>query len=209
MSEATKQFYGNLFQQHGASCRALSFSSADTQRMRFGALRRVLPEERQGGFSLLDVGCGFGDLLGYLREDGYSKVRYTGLDIMPEFIAHATEAHPDATFIAGDFLRLELPEPRYDYVLSSGALNLVNERFPDHYAFVFGMIDRMFEVAGEGVAFNLLSLSGKRDFAHDPRFFYCDPEHILAHCRQKAAASELDHDYLSYDFAIRARTRML
>jgi SAM-dependent methyltransferase len=205
MSEATKQFYGTLYAQHGTSCRALSFSSADTQRVRFAALARVLPQDPRDGLSVLDVGCGFGDLYGFLREAGFSGVRYTGIDIMPEFIDHAAAAHPDGEFLAGDFLTLDLPRTRYDYVLSSGALNLVSERAPDHYAFIFAMIDRMFDAAGKGVAFNLLSSRGKRYFPHDPRFFYCDPEHVLGHCRAKEPASELDHDYLSYDFAVRAR----
>jgi SAM-dependent methyltransferase len=204
MSEATKQFYGSLFSQHGASCRSLSFSSTDTQRVRFGALAEVLPEDSGAAFSLLDVGCGFGDLYDYLRERGYTGMRYTGLDIMPEFVAHATSAHPDAVFLAGDFLSLALPELRYDFVLSSGALNLVSERFPDHYEFVFAMVDRMFGAATTGVAFNLLSRDGMRYFPRDPRFFYCDPQHILTHCRRQCPASVLDHDYLSYDFAIRA-----
>jgi len=205
MSEATKRFYTSLFQQHGPSCRSLSFSSAGTQQIRFGALIPVLPENRDQAFTLLDVGCGFGDLYGYLREAGYTNVRYTGLDIMPEFVSHAAEAHPDATFVSGDFLSLTLPEPRYDFVLSSGALNLVTEHYPDHYAFVFAMIDRMFDIAGRGVAFNLLSRDGKGHFSHDARFFYSDPKNVLAHCLVRSPASELDHSYLSYDFAIRAR----
>jgi len=205
MSEATKQFYGTLYRQHGTSCRSLSFSSAATQRVRFAALREVLPDDREGAFSLLDVGCGFGDLYDYLRGDGYTNIQYTGIDIMPEFVRHAAATHPDGQFIAGDFLSIDLPQKRYDYVLSSGALNLVNERFPDHYELVFGMVDRMFQVARRAVAFNLLSLSGKRHFAQDPRFFYCDPKHVLDHCCRRVPDSELDHDYLSYDFAIRSR----
>src|SRR6056297_2544582 len=110
MSEATKQFYSTLYRQYGTSCRSLSFSSADTQRVRFAVLREVLPDDRDGAFSLLDVGCGFGDLYDYLREDGYNNVQYTGLDIMPEFVRHATATYPDGQFIAGDFLSIDLPQ---------------------------------------------------------------------------------------------------
>lgn len=206
MSEATKSFYTDLFRHHGTSCRALSFASAATQRARFEALLPVLPGDRGTPFSLLDVGCGFGDLYGHLREAGFTQVAYTGIDIMPEFIAHASARFPDAAFVAGDFLTTSAgAAARYDYVLSSGALNLINERYRDHYDFVFAMIEQMYQVSSCGVAFNLLSAAGKRHFAHDPRFFYCDATRVLAHCQRKAPATELDHNYLSYDFAIRSR----
>lgn len=206
MSEATKSFYTNLFQHHGTSCRALSFSSVTTQRARFDALLPVLPSDRDRPFSLLDVGCGFGDLYGHLREAGFTRVAYTGIDIMPEFIACASARFPDAAFVVGDFLTSAAgTSARYDYVLSSGALNLLNERYPDHYDFVFAMIEQMYQASARGVAFNLLSAAGKRHFAPDPRFFYCDATRILDHCRRKAPATELDHAYLSYDFAIRSR----
>lgn len=205
MSEATKQFYAGLLQRHGTSCRALSFSSVSTQQARFAALLPVLPTTRDTAFSLLDVGCGFADLYGYLLEAGYREVHYTGLDIMPEFTAHAAARYPEATFITGDFLQRGPQGGHYDVVLSSGALNLVNEQYPDHYDFVFAMLEQMYQTATQAVAFNLLSAEGKRHFAHDARFFYCQAERVLAYCRGKAPATELDHGYLSYDFAIRSR----
>ncbi len=205
MSEATKQFYAGLLQRHGTSCRALSFSSTSTQYARFSALFAVLPTALDTAFSLLDVGCGFGDLYGCLLEAGYRKVAYTGLDIMPEFTAHAAARYPEATFVTGDFLQLGAQVGNHDFVLSSGALNLVNERYPDHYDFVFAMIEQMYQTATQGVAFNLLSAEGKHHFAHDARFFYCQAERVLEHCRGKAPATALDHGYLSYDFAIRSR----
>lgn len=204
MSRATAEFYADLYKRHGTSHRSLSFTSALTQQLRFAALLGVLPEDRGTPFSLLDVGCGFGDLYGFLGEAGYSKVDYTGLDIMPEFVSHAAARYPDCRFLTGDFLSVDMPPAGYDCVLSSGALNMVSEHYPDHYEFVYAMIERMFALAHRGVAFNLLSLAGKAGFWEDPRFFYCDPERILAHCRSRLPDVELDHDYLSYDFAIRA-----
>lgn len=205
MSEATKQFYSHLFQRYGTDCRALSFNSAQTQRARFAALTAVLPADREARLSVLDVGCGFADLYGYLREAGYRHIDYTGVDLMPEFIAQAAARWPEARFAAEDFLADGAPAARYDYVLSSGALNVVTGTHPDHYDFVFGMVSRMYDLAGQGVAFNLLSTRGQRDFAHDPRFFFCDPARIHGHCQTLAADTELDHGYLSYDFAIRSR----
>jgi SAM-dependent methyltransferase len=52
---------------------------------------------RQPGM-VLDLGCGPGHLTGYLRSLG---VDATGIDMVPEFIAHAEAAHPSGRFQLG------------------------------------------------------------------------------------------------------------
>jgi SAM-dependent methyltransferase len=47
---------------------------------------------------VLDLGCGPGNLTGFLRA---RCPDVTGIDIVPEFIAHARQAHPSARFELG------------------------------------------------------------------------------------------------------------
>ncbi|WP_018348758.1 class I SAM-dependent methyltransferase [Longispora albida] len=47
---------------------------------------------------VLDLGCGPGHITGYLRSLGADA---TGIDMVPEFIAHARAAHPDGTYQLG------------------------------------------------------------------------------------------------------------
>ena len=47
---------------------------------------------------VLDLGCGPGHLTGYLRS---RRPDVTGIDLVPEFIAHARRAHPAARFDIG------------------------------------------------------------------------------------------------------------
>ena len=67
------------------------------------------------GSRVLDVGCGVGDLYGYALRQGL-RVRYTGLDILPEMVAHARGRYPEARFEVGDALQ-GLGADRFDYVL--------------------------------------------------------------------------------------------
>ena len=56
---------------------------------------------------VLDLGCGPGHLTGFLRsvhED------VTGIDLVPEFIAHARAAHPAARFEVGSLTDLGRPD---------------------------------------------------------------------------------------------------
>ncbi|MGN6753390.1 MAG: class I SAM-dependent methyltransferase [Intrasporangium sp.] len=51
---------------------------------------------------VLDLGCGPGHLTGYLRS---RDTDVTGIDMVPEFIAHARQAHPTAKFELGSIAR--------------------------------------------------------------------------------------------------------
>ncbi|MBO0922048.1 methyltransferase domain-containing protein [Cellulomonas sp. zg-ZUI222] len=53
---------------------------------------------------VLDLGCGPGHLTGYLTS---RHVDVTGIDLVPEFVAHARAAHPDARFEVGSVLALD------------------------------------------------------------------------------------------------------
>ncbi|MEW2429329.1 class I SAM-dependent methyltransferase [Micromonospora sp. NPDC047644] len=64
---------------------------------------------------VLDLGCGPGHLTGYLRELG---VDAAGIDLVPEFIAHARAAHPGVEFHLGSMERLDAAEDSVDGILA-------------------------------------------------------------------------------------------
>lgn len=57
--------------------------------------------------AVLDVGCGPGHLTAHLRS---LEVDATGLDLVPEFIDHAREAHPDGRYELGSMDQLPVPD---------------------------------------------------------------------------------------------------
>lgn len=56
---------------------------------------------------VLDLGCGPGHWTARLHSLG---VDVTGVDLVPEFVAHARAAHPGPEFELGSMTELELPE---------------------------------------------------------------------------------------------------
>ncbi|WP_030486911.1 class I SAM-dependent methyltransferase [Micromonospora chokoriensis] len=65
--------------------------------------------------TVLDLGCGPGHLTGYLHALG---VEATGIDLVPEFIAHARATHPDVEFELGSMERLDVAGGSVDGILS-------------------------------------------------------------------------------------------
>jgi SAM-dependent methyltransferase len=101
-------------------------------------LRTVIAEHlRSDGRRLLDVACGTGMHLPYLRE----HYEVEGLDIDPRFVAMARERNPGLTFHEGDMTRFDLGQA-YDvitclfssigYVCTIDALNATISCFAAH-----------------------------------------------------------------------------
>jgi SAM-dependent methyltransferase len=83
---------------------------------------------------ILDVGCGYGKLIEYLRNNKNYQGKYTGIDLIANFVEGAKKLYgddPRNNFLVGDFLTQGLEnEFAYDIVFCLGALS-VNYDQPD------------------------------------------------------------------------------
>ena len=147
------------------------------------------------GSTILDLGCGYGDLRAYIDER-FSGVTYIGVDAVPEFIEHAARRYQDradTSFLRADFAHLDLPTA--DYVVSSGAF-AYRRRDQAYYT---DIIQKMYDAATVGVAFNMLD---DATFVAHGLLAGHDKEHILAFCRSIAPAARLVSGYLADDFTV-------
>jgi SAM-dependent methyltransferase len=65
--------------------------------------------------TVLDLGCGPGHLTAHLRSLGVDAV---GIDLVPEFIAHAKATHPDGDYRLGSMTNLGVPDGSVAGILS-------------------------------------------------------------------------------------------
>jgi len=91
--EQMQASYSCRCRQHGASPATLYYSRDELHRQRLEQVRRLLALHVQPGDSLLDVGCGFGDLVPHLPDCGY-----LGIDVMEDFVKEARRRHPGHAF---------------------------------------------------------------------------------------------------------------
>jgi len=170
---------------------ALGWRSDESQKVRFEILSQI---GEMDGLSVLDLGCGHGDLCDYLRKK-YTNVRYAGIDQMEELLDIATARYgsvPNTTFYLGDCWSAELPN--MDYVIASGLFAYKNSRSD----FIFRMIDRLFSSCRLGTGFNLLKN------VDDPEGILVnyDPQVILNYCRKLSPKISLREGYADDDFTI-------
>lgn len=176
----------------GDTVRALGWPDQESQSQRFAALSAV---GDLSGHSLLDIGCGYGDLKGYLdqRFHGFS---YIGIDQIPEFIMEARCLYgqrPNCYFCQTDFSEHELPQT--DYVFASGLLSYRSKE-QDYY---FAMIAKMYQAADKALAFNMLDAA---KFPHHELLTGHDAEKVLAWCQTLSPEARLVKGYLEDDFTV-------
>lgn len=182
------------FERHGYSPNTLYWVSRGVQKARFKVLAEI---GVSSGDSLLDIGCGFADLNGWLLGHDV-QVEYTGLDLSPDIAGKAASLHPQAEVLCGELFDFDWPPQSFDWVMLSGTLNW---QLNDDGAYARRVIQRMFELCRDGVAFNLLNLR-HRDMRHMQDLVAFDPDEILAFCAQLTPDCRCRTDYMANDFTI-------
>lgn len=189
--QRVQNYYVKHLRKHGPySAQALSWTDDQSQLIRFQALIEVGDLEEK---SILDVGCGLGDLYQFLKLN-FDNFSYLGIDLVLELIEQARKKYPSAQFQNWDIM--DFPEKSFDFVLSSGAMSF---KVPDHKEKYFQMIRKMFNLAQEGVAFNMLDKKGHVD---DDLFAAYDDKEIVSFCLTLTPNVRLVNGYSSQDFTI-------
>ena len=181
--EKLKEFGSN-------SAQSLHWQNEFTQFTRFKILSQISP---LNGKSILDVGCGLGDLYLYLSAK-FKSIKYTGIDIVPEMIAAAKRKYPGVDFQNKEIWDFETKS--FDYVFASG---IFSHRIADFRKKYFEILRQLYEVTNEGVAFNMLN---NAQHPEDDLFVAYNPEEVLEYCETFAAKAELVQNYLPHDFTI-------
>jgi SAM-dependent methyltransferase len=191
-SVAIHKYHLDRIRAHGAeSSKVLGWKTAEGQETRYKVLCEI---GDLSNCSVLDVGCGHGDLRGYL-EGKYTGLRYLGIDQVEPLLEVAIKKYghlPETSFFLGDFSAAELPVT--DYILACGALSYRSSD-PD---FIFKIITKLFQSCRIGFGFNLL----RNIHSQDGILVAYDPETILQHCRALTANVILKEGYYEEDFTV-------
>ena len=189
----TVRWYEDNVRRFGYGYRSLGFGRRQSQAKRFQALLKLGPLHEK---SVLDAGCGFGDLLPFLRSRGI-RPRYSGIDICPPMIARCQRRFPASArrFVTGDVLDYR-PAERFDYVVASGLFGL---NVPGAAARIRPTLERLFELSRIGLVVNFLSRRTRRPARAR---LYLDPGEMLEFALTLTPAVRLDHSYMPNDFTL-------
>lgn len=196
--DAVGRYYSEKLARHGASPRGADWNGAQSQELRFAQLLRVC--EGEARFSLNDIGCGYGALVGYLSRLG-KECDYLGVDISEPMIAKARELHPGARFRVG-----QRADRSADYSVASGIFNVrLSARDDDWLGHIHKTLNEMDAASRRGFAFNCLTKYSDAERMQD-YLYYADPGGLFDHCKQHFSKDvALLHDYGLYEFTLVVR----
>ena len=193
--ENTISKYRKLYTKFGYSPKSLGWDKG-RQDIRFESLLSFFDCRNK---SILDIGCGFGDLNRILQKLYGSEYSYVGLDLVDEFIKEARLRYHGGNieFILADYLGYNFTE-RYDIIIGSG---IFNNKFvcESNDAFIENVMSKSKFLCNEGFAFDFLS--DKVEFKYD-HTYHSSPEKVLSIAYSLSRNIVLRNDCLPFEFSL-------
>lgn len=197
ISKKMKVHYEKTFSKFGANSRGVDWGRDEDVVLRYKNMLAIVNRNTDVVPTLLDVGCGYGGLLQYVKNT-QMDVEYTGIDVAENMIKYARLNYENGAFFAGDALHFPF-EKRFDYVVCNGILTqklAVTTREMGEFA--NALIYRMFELCEIGIAFNIMS--DKVNFTTD-NLYYRSPVELLSYCLDHLSRRvRIDHSYPLYEY---------
>jgi len=186
--------YNNRLMVYGYDSRSLGWGGGkERQNLRFKILTEIGIDPQS---SILDVGCGFCDLYGYLKSSGW-KGQYLGVDINSSLLDFGRKIYPDVIAKEIDILATDIPQ-KFDWVFSSGIFNAKLYK-TDNIGHISAMLEKMYSLCLKGVASDFMSTFV--DFQH-PDAFHADPCDIIKIVKTFCRPLSIRMDYLPYEYMV-------
>ena len=193
ISAAAIERYSSRFLSLGEDVRTLGWGSMEQQRNRFSQLTRVVDLH---GRSVLDIGCGFGDLKGFCDEMELALLRYIGWDINGDLIKVAKARYSNAELKVFDLLNTSGVAAIAQIGVMLGLLNFNLRDTYDNVEYSKRMISNAFEAVTECLVVDFLSIYRTLDYPSEDFVFYHDPSEMLAFALTLTPNVSLHHDYM-------------
>lgn len=195
------EHYTASLQEHGAVAAGVGWGNEEKHAIRFEQLLQLVQGET-APFSVNDLGCGYGALIGELEARGHSLDWVHGYDISAPMLDEAKARYGARETV--EFREESVLRDTADYSFASGIFNVRFSEDDDSWqSFIFDTLDNMNAMSRKGFAFNLLS--SYVDWKSDD-LFYADPSVFFDHCKRNYSRQvALLHDTPLYEWTMIVR----
>jgi SAM-dependent methyltransferase len=154
--------------------------------------------------TILDYGCGYGALAGWLAKSEIAFSRYQGFDFIPSMIEQAR--HLFGALEKVEFSNDDAEVKPADFVIASGLLGLkLDTELSEWESYVFSLVQRLWNYARRGFAFNSLTSYSDPERMR-PDLYYPHPARLFDFCKRNLSRNvAILHDYGLYEFTVLVR----
>lgn len=192
ISKQTAKRYGTRFKEMQHSIRTLGWGSKEQQEFRFA---EVISRLDCTGKSILDIGCGFGDLYNFMKSNDYPFENYIGWDITPEFINNPLIKDQNVKLEVKNIAEEKPKKAIADVGIMLGLLNWNWKDSEKNYEYSMKVIQNAFEAVKDVLVVDFLSTNHDPDYPVEDIVFYHDPMIMLEKALKLTPNVELIHSY--------------
>ena len=187
------ELYNNRFDEYGRNIKTVGWGSEIDQKLRFEILLSGIDPR---GKTILDLGCGLGDLIPYLIEKTSNDFKYIGIDVAEKLIVESKKMYDaeNIIFQIGDIFSVKIED--VDLSVLSGALSFKLDGIEEY---AYSTMNRMFQISKEAACLNFLSTYVDYELPKNQHYV---PEKIFSKAMAISKSVKLIHDYPLYEFTI-------
>lgn len=198
------EYYSLKLVQYGETPCGVDWNGEESQVLRFEQLSKIILPTT--GFSLNDLGCGYGSLFDYLKLH-CQDFAYNGCDISGDMIRAAQERYANDS--NARFAIASEPPEMADYGIASGIFNVrlgcSDVEWREYLEATLDVLDR---TSNLGFAFNCLTSYSDKDKMRN-YLYYADPCVLFDLCKRRYSRHvALLHDYGLYEFTILVKKQL-
>ena len=179
MLEPVLSGYDRQLALYGADPRALFWKDGERQTRRFQILSSLFAEEdRWGGITVTDFGCGYGAFFDFLKDQPVmADSRYIGVDLSVRMIDEARHRIRDSR---ATFQRHMILTEDTDYTFACGTYNMNMGADRGEWAdYVKASLAQLWSRTRKGLGFNMLSAGAAQQF---PGLYYAEAGEFMDFC---------------------------
>lgn len=195
-------YYSHKLASHGDTPLGVDWNGESSQVLRFEQLCKII-QSAEDGFSVNDLGCGYGALLDYLISKR-SSFSYLGVDVSEDMVRSANLRHQSSA--NARFIAASEPDVYSDYGIASGIFNVrLGRTDAEWFDYLVATLDMLNKTSRNGFAFNCLTSYSDEEKRRD-YLYYADPCKLFDLCKRRYSNQvALLHDYGLYEFTILVR----
>ena len=192
ISEQTVKRYSDRFKEHQHGIKTLGWGSKEMQEYRFAqAISHINLENK----SILDIGCGFGDLYNFMKVENFPFSNYIGWDINPDLINNTLIEEEDVHLEVYDIAQNPPKEAVANIGMMFGLLNWKLDSAEKNYNYSMELISNAFDAVSESLIIDFLSTNYFEGYPVEDFVFYHDPAIMLGKITELTNNFEMVHNY--------------